>query len=116
MSKKNPRAKRLISAINEKYPSLDVSVWQSGGGVATLYVIPQGGLEPDQVAVLAGPGTYDWGTPERSRFYWEDFSVGLDDQGESMSMSCKDVDELVTAVGYFAETSGWLADPAAVTP
>lgn len=108
MSKNRPRAKRLIRAINEKFPSLEVDVWQSGGGTATLTIIPTGGLEPDQVAVLVGPGTYDWGTPERSRFYFEDLSVGLHDGGIADSIVCKTVDDVVNGVGWFADASGWL--------
>lgn len=109
MSKNEPRAKQLIDAINAKYPELDVSVWQSGGGTATLWIEPKRGLDKDQVVVLAGPGTYDWGTPEQSTFYFDDLSVGLNDQGASESLYCTTVDDVVNAVRWFAASSGWLS-------
>lgn len=71
----------LIRALSERGWSAHVE--QTGGGVATLYsrrtYTDEEGNE--RAYVIAGPGSYEWRTPARSLFWWEELSVGRDIDG-----------------------------------
>lgn len=74
----------LINALSERGWSSCVE--QTGGGVATLYSLKTYTEDGEKRAyVIAGPGSYNWGTPARSLFYWEELSVAQDDDGASES-------------------------------
>ena len=61
---------------------LPAYVEMTGGGVATIYI---GHAGPDGRFTLAGgPGSFRWADDGRaSIFYFEDFSFGPDDDGDS---------------------------------
>lgn len=53
-------------------------VEQTGGGTATLLISKTAG----DVAIAAGPGSYDWTTPRESSFYSSEFYFGRWDYDE----------------------------------
>lgn len=88
-------ADTLRRAIVDARPGVDVDVWQTGGGVATLAIGP---LRDGRAWLLAGPGTFDWAHPWRSRFYAEDLNVGPDDGGVSPCETVATADDLARYV------------------
>lgn len=69
-------------AIREARPREIVTVHQTGGGTATLYV-----GAPDarsRFALAIGPGSYDWRHPWESWFELSETAVGPDDDGATV--------------------------------
>lgn len=62
----------LLRHIIDEFPRSYVD--QTGGGTAT-FVIRKSDVD---VAITAGPGSYDWRSPKSSTFYTNDFNFGRD--------------------------------------
>lgn len=66
-------AEDLIAALSEA-GLRNAIVYQSGGGTATFEIRE----EPQDEALLIGPGSYDWKNPAKSVFTTDELSYGAD--------------------------------------
>ena len=80
-------AAEIRDAIAAILPECPVTVEQTGGGTATMYVGTYPGDKPDgdrgRFWLAIGPGSYDWTEPWQSSFHWSEVCIGPDDDGES---------------------------------
>lgn len=96
-------ASTLRRAILRARPGTEVDIWQTGGGVATLAIGP---VRDGRAWLLAGPGTFDWSHPWRSRFYAADLNIGPDDDGMTPSETVATADDLARYVASHCECHG----------
>lgn len=74
-------ASAIRDAIQELRPECPVTVEQTGGGCATVYVGTYG--EDGRAWLAIGPGSYEWTDPWASAFDApDDVCVGPDDDGQ----------------------------------
>lgn len=66
-------AEEILSRLRDDFPAAYVE--QTGGGTATLYIHKEEG----DIPVTAGPGSFNWGAPNQSRFFVGEFYAGMDD-------------------------------------
>lgn len=65
-------AEDILSRLREEFPASFCE--QTGGGTATLYIRK---VETD-IAVCAGPGSFNWNAPDQSSFHCGEFSAGME--------------------------------------
>jgi hypothetical protein len=107
-----PRCPRVVTAeavkraILAAAPEQAVTVEQTGGGTATIYV---GAPGPDGYAWLAfGPGRYDWADPSLSLFWIGDETscIGPDDDGTSVPLYPETLAEVTSYVATLVHQNG----------
>lgn len=99
-------AEDIRKAIRAEKPVESIVVYQTGGGVATIYV---GEFRNGRAAVAIGPGRYNWREPWQSELPLDgDTAVGPDDDGTAVPVYPTDMPGLVAAVFAVLEpdTSG----------
>lgn len=65
-------AEDILSRLREEFPAAYCN--QTGGGTATLYIHKV----PGDIAVTAGPGSFNWSDGNKSVFYIGEFSAGME--------------------------------------
>ena len=96
-------AEAVRRAILAAAPEQAVTVEQTGGGTATIYVGAYDGTE--HAWLVFGPGRYDWAEPDLSLFWIgsEGSCIGPDDDGETVPLYPETLAEVTsyvaTAVG-----------------
>ena len=100
MSENTVTASAIRDAIAHAAPEAPITVEQTGGGTATIYVGTCTNPRPNDPRDLrfwlaVGPGVYDWDDPWQSGFLLDDFCIGTDDDGESPVMYARNL-EMVT--------------------
>lgn len=103
MSENTVTAAQIRDAIALAAPEAPISVEQTGGGTATIYVGTCTNPRPDDLRDLrfwlaVGPGVYDWREPWASDFLLDDTCIGSDDDGESPVLYFSNLEQVTAYV------------------